>query len=218
MQKRTLVYTATLAAILAGGLGSAAMADRMRDHGGMGPMGMMMQDGPMFDFDKVDTDKDGKITPEEFAAARAARIAELDADKDGKISTDELVAMRMRGAEDRIRAQVGQMMQRMDADGDGVLTAAEVLAMPGPGPGPQMLARVDTDGDGAVSKAEAEAARDRMMARMGDHGQGRSHRDHGKGGHGKDGHGKGGHGQKGQGGMGQGGKPMMPPPEEGAGN
>ncbi|RID91813.1 calcium-binding protein [Gemmobacter lutimaris] len=216
MQKRTLVYTATLAAILAGGLGSAAMADRMRDHGGMGPMGMMMQDGPMFDFDKVDTDKDGKITPEEFAAARAARIAELDADKDGKISTDELVAMRMRGAEDRIRAQVGQMMQRMDADGDGVLTAAEVLAMPGPGP--QMLARVDTDGDGAVSKAEAEAARDRMMARMGDHGQGRSHRDHGKGGHGKDGHGKGGHGQKGQGGMGQGGKPMMPPPEEGAGN
>lgn len=216
MQKRTLVYTATLAAILAGGLGSAAMADRMRDHGGMGPMGMMMQDGPMFDFDKVDTDKDGKITPEEFAAARAARIAELDADKDGKISTDELVAMRMRGAEDRIRAQVGQMMQRMDADGDGVLTAAEVLAMPGPGP--QMLARVDTDGDGAVSKAEAEAARDRMMARMGDHGQGRSHRDHGKGGHGKDGHGKGGHGQKGQGGMGQGGKPMMPQPEEGAGN
>lgn len=216
MQKRTLVYTATLAAILAGGLGSAAMADRMRDHGGMGPMGMMMQDGPMFDFDKVDTDKDGKITPEEFAAARAARIAELDADKDGKISTDELVAMRMRGAEDRIRAQVGQMMQRMDADGDGVLTAAEVLAMPGPGP--QMLARVDTDGDGAVSKAEAEAARDRMMARMGDHGQGRNHRDHGKGGHGKDGHGKGGHGQKGQGGMGQGGKPMMPPPEEGAGN
>lgn len=216
MQKRTLVYTATLAAILAGGLGSAAMADRMRDHGGMGPMGMMMQDGPMFDFDKVDTDKDGKITPEEFAAARAARIAELDADKDGKISTDELVAMRMRGAEDRIRAQVGQMMQRMDADGDGVLTAAEVLAMPGPGP--QMLARVDTDGDGAVSKAEAEAVRDRMMARMGDHGQGRSHRDHDKGGHGKDGHGKGGHGQKGQGGMGQGGKPMMPPPEDGAGN
>lgn len=205
MQKRTLVYTAALASILAGGLGSAALADRMRDHGGMGPMGMIMQDGPMFDFDKLDADKDGKITPEEFASARAARVAELDADKDGKISADELVAMRMRGAEERIRAQVDQMMQRLDADGDGMLTAAEVLAMPGPGP--KMLARVDTDGDGAISKAEADAAREKMMSRM----ERRGHGEHCKGGHGKGWHDKDGRGAKGQGG-----KPVMPQPEEGA--
>ena len=42
MQKRTLVYTLTLATITAAGLGSAAMADRMGGgHGMPGMMGMM---------------------------------------------------------------------------------------------------------------------------------------------------------------------------------
>ncbi|WP_246566789.1 EF-hand domain-containing protein [Gemmobacter fulva] len=181
MQKRTLVYTLTLATITAAGLGSAAMADRMGGgHGMPGMMGMMGGPGPMFDFDAIDADKDGKITPEEMTAHRAARVAEIDANKDGKISADELTAMHMKAAEARAKDHVAQMITHMDSDGDGALSAAELLAMPGPGP--KMMERVDTDGDGAISKAEMEAAQARMAEWKGKrHGKG-----HGKPGHGPD--------------------------------
>lgn len=165
MQKRTLVYTLTLAAVTFGALGTAAMADRMRHDGhpmmGMGPM---MGHGAMMDFDALDADKDGKVTPEELAAHRKARIEGLDANADGKIDATELVAMQMREAETRAKERAERMIAMMDADGDGALGAAELLAMPMPGA--RMIERLDTDGDGAISKAEFDAA----MARMGERG------------------------------------------------
>ncbi len=173
MQKRTLVYSLSLAALVAGSLGSAAMADRMRDHHGwrMGGEGG-------FDFAAADADGDGRLTADEMKAHRAARIADLDADKDGRISAEEMIARDMKEAEARIRARVGKMMERMDADGDGALTAAEVMAMPMPGE--RMFGWLDKDGDGAVSKAEFDTARDRMHDRMGKGPKGpRGHMGHG---------------------------------------
>lgn len=191
MQTRTLAYSLSLAALVAGALGSAAMADRMRDHHGW-KMG-----GEAVDFTAADADGDGNLTLEEMKAYRAARIADLDADKDGRISAEELIARDMKVAEAGIRARVAKMMERMDADGDGALTAAEVMSMPMPDE--RMFGRLDRDGDGAVSKAEFDAARDRMHDRMG------------KGP-------KGPHGPKGKGmGKGMGDAPPPPPPGDAEG-
>ena len=65
--------------------GSAAIADGKGKPGG--PMGMMH---PAFDFAAADTNKDGKVSVEEFAAYRAATAVAMDSDKDGKLSIAEL--------------------------------------------------------------------------------------------------------------------------------
>lgn len=187
MQKRTIAYTLTLAAVTFGALGTAAMADRMRQDDRPWPMiaqgmahgGPGFGPGAMPDFDALDADKDGKVTVEEMAAHRKARIDGLDANADGKIDAAELVAMQMREAEARAKDRADHMIEMMDADGDGALGVAELLAMPMPGA--RMLDRLDTDGDGAISKAEFDAAMQRMehgpgpRGERGDKGHGPKH-------------------------------------------
>lgn len=177
MQKKRVLTAVALAALAAGTLTTAALAQMGE---GMGRAG---GDGPMLAqiFDTVDADKDGKITAEEFAAHRKARAASVDANNDGKLSAEEIAAMHMQGAQDRANARAARMIERMDADGDGLLSAAELASGQGGMPA-AMFDRLDADGDGAVSKAEAEAA----QARMRDHMQGRGGHHGGHfGGHGK---------------------------------
>lgn len=171
MTKRTLLGTAALATALAATLSTAALADR----GGPGRMGDMMGEGPggfaLMQFDAIDADKDGKITAAELDAHRAAQVTALDANGDGKIGVDELKARQMAAMEQRATDRATRMMERMDSDGDGFLSAAELATPAAPA---RMFDRLDTDGDGAVSRAEAEAAQARMAERRG-------HRDgHGK--------------------------------------
>ena len=68
MTKRTIGYSLALAAVLMGGLGTAAVADRgrgmfsMHDMDAVGPF-----DGPGFDFAAIDADKDGKLLVSDIA-------------------------------------------------------------------------------------------------------------------------------------------------------
>ena len=94
-------------------MGSAAIADKAHDGGKGGPMGRM---GPSFDFAAADTNKDGKVTPEEFAAYRTAMVAGIDTDNDGKLSLDELVAMHMKNAAERAKDMSTRMVQDLDAE------------------------------------------------------------------------------------------------------
>ena len=170
-------------------MGSAAIADKaqhMGMHGKGGPMGRM---GPSFDFAAADTNKDGKVTPEEFAAYRTAMVGGIDTDNDGLISGDELIAMHMKNAAERAKDMSARMIQDLDANGDGKLSAAELLSMPVP---PDAFALADTNKDGVIDQAEAEAAAKAMMKGPEDQHRGQ----HGKhrGQHGKH------RGQNGQGG------------------
>lgn len=167
---------AMLAALALTGVAFGSVANAQQ-----GPMG-----GPVaaLDFASLDTNKDGKITSDELAAARTAEVTDADSDKDGKLSADELVAMHMSRAALMADTMAKSMITRFDADGDGMLTAAEMATRPAPS-----VDMFDTDGDGAVSQAELEAAQARM-AQGGDHDGG-----HG-GGHGR-GHGRGHDGDKG---------------------
>jgi len=138
-------------------LGSAAIADKAHDGGKGGPMGRM---GPSFDFAAADTNKDGKVTPEEFAAYRSAMVTGIDTDNDGLLSSDELIAMHMKRAAERAKDQSSRMIQDLDANGDGKLSAAELIAMPVP---PDAFERADTNKDGVIDQAEAAAAMQAMM-------------------------------------------------------
>jgi hypothetical protein len=153
---KTYALSALLAALLAGSaLTTAALADR-GDRGG--PGAVMMPP-----FEEVDTNGDGQLTREEIDAWRTTRATAIDTNGDGSVSLEELTAAEAAQAAERAQ----RMMEARDANGDGMLTAAEMML---PAVPDRMFDRIDTDGDGAISKAEAEAASERMADRMGRHG------------------------------------------------
>jgi hypothetical protein len=117
-----------------------------------------------------DTDGDGQLSDAEkdqMKAERMARreahqaevLAENDTDKDGTLSEAERAAMRTK--------RVDAMFGRLDADGDGKVTAAELEATGGRRGGVRDFAEADTDGDGALTKAELEAVRGNRRVRRG---------------------------------------------------
>jgi len=160
----------TLAAMTAATLSTAALAER-----GDGPRGHDGSHGgqdrmvAMFDFDALDTDKDGKITKAEVDAQRLARVTAADANGDGLLNAGELGAMELARMTGRATDRAARMMTRLDANADGQLSAAELAAGPQP---VNMFDRIDTDGDGAVTEAEIEAAREKMAERGGKHRRG----------------------------------------------
>ena len=167
-------------------LGAAAVAVptfvTAHDRGGMrGDMmgGAMMGAGMMggFDFAAVDADGDGKVTQAELDAHRKTSVAGFDTDGDGMISKDEATAFATGKMQARITAMIDQQFAMRDLDGDGKLSAVELIAPPAH---TGLFDRADADGDGAVSEAEFSAMQERMQGMRGQ-GFGKSGR---RGGHG----------------------------------
>ncbi|WP_022702677.1 EF-hand domain-containing protein [Pseudorhodobacter ferrugineus] len=183
MKMKTVLSAVTLAALVAASFSTVAQADaggRGGDRGGD-------RGGPMFNFVETDANADGNVTKEEITAYHAAKIAAMDTDKDGNLSAAELIAGQVardaaRQAE-RGAKMVQRMMERQDANKDGVLSVEEMT--PPAGRGDKMFDRIDADGDGAISKAEA----DTMGDKMGKRGKGRDGEHRGKGKHDRGGRG-----------------------------
>lgn len=158
MKYQNVLTALALAAVTGVSFSSAALADRgpkgdmQGMEMGMGGPGM----GPRFDFAAVDADKDGKVTEAELTASRAAEAGKIDANKDGKLSAEELTAARVAEMTTRATEMATRMVAELDTDGDGLLTAAEMAARPGPA---RMFEHADADGDGAVTQAELDAMR-----------------------------------------------------------
>jgi Ca2+-binding EF-hand superfamily protein len=83
MFRKTLVMYATIAATVVALVGSAAA----QASDSTGPRHARMME-------RVDTDKDGKISREEYLKAAEQRFAGLDANKDGYVTQDEFRAGR----------------------------------------------------------------------------------------------------------------------------
>ena len=92
--------------------------------------------------DRVDADKDGKISKAEADAEGAKLFAKLDDNSNGKIEENEMPQ--------RHWARFGgKMFDRIDADKDGKVTKAEFEAA-----GAAMFQRMDKNGDGIIEKDE----------------------------------------------------------------
>jgi Ca2+-binding EF-hand superfamily protein len=68
--------------------------------------------------------QDAGVSADKFVADRTAKIMSADTDKDGKISQDEWVAFRASAGGDPARA-----FKRIDTDADGFLSPDEIKAV-----------------------------------------------------------------------------------------
>lgn len=112
-------------------------------HRGMrGRAGMRGGPAPARLLERFDTDKDGKLTQDELDAARKALLAKHDKDGDGKLTLAEFETLWL----DAMNARMVRGFQRLDRNGDAVVTPEEFLAPYG-----DAVKRLDRNGDGAIS-------------------------------------------------------------------
>ena len=157
-----------------GGPGMAGRGGRP----GMGPQGWKPPTASEM-FERLDKNKDGKLTKDEVPERMWQFLSKADANKDGAISKEELEAARktMQEQMQQRRPRWGgtgggpqagpaqgwkpptasEMFERLDKNKDGKLTKDEV-----PERVWQFLSKADANKDGAVSKEEVEAAHKKM--------------------------------------------------------
>ncbi len=130
------------------GFGGAKItrADYRGDHGDRDHRGGHKQRGHGGEmiralFAEVDADGDKILTREEIDTYRAARIAEVDASGDGALSIEEFDTL----YRDLTRSRMVDAFQKLDDDGNGVISAAEMDQRVA-----HLVERLDRDGDGQL--------------------------------------------------------------------
>jgi hypothetical protein len=139
MKKTTGMALAFLA--LSAAVSGTAVAEKR--HGGGGGMGMI---GGMPPMDRLDGDKNGEITFDEFKKVAGDRFVLADVNKDGKVTVEEMAA-----AIEKMRAErvAKRMIERFDIDKDGAVTLAEIETGQ-----KEIYALVDRNDDGKIVKDE----------------------------------------------------------------
>ena len=104
------------------------------------------------EFKAMDTNKDGKVSAEEHAAASKKMFDMMDANRDGKVTAAEMTAAHQRITGKKAKKwdiSAADKIKVIDTDGDGILTAEEHAAG-----SRSMFEKMDTDKDGFLTKAE----------------------------------------------------------------
>ena len=121
----------------------------------------MEHGSPQAGLKMMDTDHDGSVSADEFAAAEKKMFEQMDKDGDGILTVDEMrSAHKAMNARDQT-ADSGRIPQAdssthtSDANGKPIKTAGE-----------RMMKEFDTDQDGTISAAEHEAGARKMFDRM----------------------------------------------------
>jgi Ca2+-binding EF-hand superfamily protein len=112
-------------------------------------------------FETMDTNGDGKISPDEHSAAASRMFETMDTNADGKVTAAEMTAAKQnltgrKPAKGEMTS--AEKIKTIDTNGDGVLTADEHAA------GAQsMFNKMDTDHDSSLTKAEMKAGHEKYM-------------------------------------------------------
>ncbi len=103
----------------------------------------------------MDTNGDGVLTKDEVPERMQAMFDRGDTNHDGRLTADEIRAMSSSQSDPQGRpagrgkvSSMDPVMQALDVDHDGVLSAAEIASAPG------ALKTLDTDADGMLSRDE----------------------------------------------------------------
>lgn len=158
------------------GMGPGMMGPGMGpDMMGPGMMGQGMGPGMM-----MDRDRDGTISAQEHADMARAMFQRMDTNDDGRVSVEEMkyanasmmgaegrgMGMGMMGAGMGLGMRSAELIELMDVDDDGRISASEYVA------GTRALfEEADTDSDGNLSMAERAAHHELMMQRVNDAGE-----------------------------------------------
>lgn len=164
--------------------GKSRRGDGYGHHGKYGKRG----DGPRFG--RADTDKDGKVSLDEFNAGGEKMFKRFDRDGDGKIELkgDRPFMKRLADADtngddvitqDEADAFGAERFKAMDGDGDGYLSKAERKAAWSERREERRGAHfkmLDADGNGSVTLAEFQARAEKMFGYMDRNGDGKVER------------------------------------------
>ncbi len=97
-----------------------------------------------------DTDGDGKISREEIEQVRDDRFAAFDSNRDQALSLEEFEGLWL----DFMRERMVDGFQRFDADGDGLITLAEINR-----PLNNAMLRMDRNEDGVIDRSDFKRGR-----------------------------------------------------------
>jgi Ca2+-binding EF-hand superfamily protein len=109
-------------------------------------------------FEHADTNHDGKVTKEEFLAARAAQFSSFDRNGDGFIDDQDFPKRIM--AMSQAHARFAEMLKQFDANGDGRISQQEFSQGPTP-----IFDQADTDHDGVLNAQELASAEEMAKSR-----------------------------------------------------
>lgn len=117
-------------------------------------------------FESMDTNGDGKISPDEHTAATTSMFEKMDTNADGKVTAAEMTAAKQSitgkkpGKGEKGEMTSAEKIKTIDTNGDGVLTADEHAAG-----AKSMFDKMDTDHDGHLTKSEMKAGHEKYMHR-----------------------------------------------------
>ena len=151
MARKELLLGAVAAGLLFSG--AAAPAFAAKGEGKHGPRHAAM-------IERLDSDKDGKVSLDEFKTNASAAFKTFDADGNGQVTKDE-IEVRREAFKDARKA----VRDASDAEKDkarDALHAAGPFKLPGAG---RMFDRADTDKNGSLSQAEVLASAEKVFER-----------------------------------------------------
>ncbi len=109
-------------------------------------------------FEQADTNHDGKVTKDEFLAARAAQFASFDRNGDGYIDEQDFPKRMM--AMSQAHAHFAELLKQFDTNGDGRISRQEFTQGPTP-----IFDQADADHDGVLNAQELAAAKEMAKSR-----------------------------------------------------
>lgn len=115
------------------------------------------------EFIRMDSNKDGRISPDEHSAGAKRMFELMDLNKDGKVTADEMKAAHQRVTGKKAAKSdmtAAEKIKVVDKDRDGTLTAEEHAVG-----SRTMFEKMDTDKDGFLTKEELAAGQARMLKR-----------------------------------------------------